>query len=170
MTGGNARTAALMLMGGAVASPAGAATYVYNILPTSENPVFITLDGAATEQFAYGVLSGGSNPYVFVGQNDNVVAKNLLPGPALPTAADFTDSGFATVIKTGNGPSYLGLRFTADGATRYGTASFGDDATLLSITTGAAVPEPAVWVELVTGFALAGAGLRAARRRRTVAA
>ncbi len=67
--------------------------------------------------------------------------------------------------------SYLRLRFVAEGETQLGYAAFNTAGTLTAISykAAAAVPEPAAWAMLVTGFGAAGAAMRRRRREERLA-
>ncbi|MGH6992778.1 MAG: hypothetical protein ACRED8_02515, partial [Caulobacteraceae bacterium] len=67
------------------------------------------------------------------------------------------------------GPSdaFYHLSFDIDGQPFVGTAEIvgGDELTTITYESAAAIPEPAVWAELILGFVGIGAGIRGARRR-----
>ncbi len=164
---------ALMLAAGMIAGPAQANNFYdfggYDAV--ASGALDVTLDGAIAPQYRLSSTTDGFKNFNQFSSLEpaNLITGSALPGPGLPQASDFASPITSVGLK--NAPEqYYGLKYDVAGTTRYGNVHFGPGGTLISITTGTAVPEPAVWAELVTGFALAGAGLRAARRRRTVAA
>jgi hypothetical protein len=86
-----------------------------------------------------------------------------------------TQTGTSGAIKLApaSGDQYVQLSFDLNGTETFGVADFASDLTLKSVSYDVAppssVPEPAVWMELIVGFGMAGSALRASRRQRQLA-
>jgi hypothetical protein len=164
---------------GAIAAPSAATTTTvnFNFANNGSGLHDITLGGNATRQFSY--LSGqfyfGVDPIAnkysatFGGYNGAVYGElSAVSGQvALPTPNTIFGIGgqFIGFSKSSNGDRYLPLQFDINGTTNVGNAFFNNASDLVKIDYAAVggVPEPAIWAELVAGFALAGAAMR--RRR-----
>lgn len=162
------------MVAGSMAVPAGAVTTVtLNLVNNSANSGPITIGGNGLAQYSYNTTSDGfKRSAQFFGSADgywgNLMSDTGAP-VALPSLGTATNNG---ALSIGNSKSpdvsrYLPLEFKINGATQVGNAFFDGNHGLSRIEYAAAVPEPAVWVELVAGFGLAGAAMR---RRRPQAA
>ena len=171
------RFAPLMaLAGGAFAAPASAAVMSKNFAPwptsggTTTTPIVIGA-GPAQYSFAYtpSFIDGNNIETTAVGTfssfGSNAKAGTLSSTYDFPGAGDVTLPKSATVYGDG-GTQYLQLQFDIGNQTNYGVATF-DGASLTTIAYEAAVPEPAVWAQMIAGLSLAGVALRTTRRRRS---
>ena len=165
---------------GAIAAPSTAATTVtvnFNIVNNGSGFYDITLGGNATPQYQYFTFfliknQAYFNPMGTSGTGSQALSYTSNPDfPALGVAL-FGPEFFVGNDEAQSGNRYLPLQFDINGTTTVGNAFFNNTNDLVKIDYAAVaggVPEPAIWAELVAGFALAGAAMRR-RRPQAVAA
>lgn len=161
-----------LLAAGAFAVPAGAATTVnidFDPFAGGDTTRNITIGGDIDPQFSYGQAYESSSAKLQT--LGNSALGNFVDPYRLPNSGDqYTET--KQQLPNDGGNMYLLLSFDVGGVRQAGTASFTN--TLLNSITydlaPSAVPEPAVWAQLIAGFGLAGAGLRVGRRRRRAVA
>jgi hypothetical protein len=164
----------------AIAAPSTAATTItvdFNLANNGSGFYDITLGGNATPQYQYLTLTMFKNEAYFTAMGTSGIGSQALSYTSNP---DFPALGVALFRPTVNlgtdedfpGNRYLPLQFDINGTTTVGNAFFNNTNDLVKIDYAAVaggVPEPAIWAELVAGFALAGAAMRR-RRPQAVAA
>lgn len=136
-----------------------------------QSPIFI--GGAINAQYGYGGAAF-KTASTFVPYGSSLTG-SLVTTPGIDANDIY---GFNSVeILSQSGATlatdvYLRLKFDVAGESQLGYASFNTAGTLTAISyqaAPAAVPEPAAWTMLVTGFGAAGAALRRRRREARLA-
>lgn len=159
----------MFLVSGFAATQADAATTIQTFNQPASFDADVFIGGSTTAQFNFSDFAGGT----FSTLGDSAIgAKN---SGEFPTS----DTGFVgdTSILVTDG-SDVQIRFTIDGVTNFGLATFGDlpgdpGLGLLTIEYGeldSPVPEPETWAMMAAGFGVIGAAARASRRRQLQAA
>jgi hypothetical protein len=142
-----------------------------NNAPTTLSQTFADVVGGlyTVSFYAYnGLYAGdpGSRPYNFltasVGDQSATLADNVRGGFISPACSDCWVQG--TFTFTGTGSDTLSIAAISD----FNYWHLDDVSVTLSSSTTGAVPEPATWAMMVSGFGLMGAAMR--RRRRDMAA
>ena len=152
------------------AAAANAATYVYvGSWAVDSGPNWTSFPDAYTGQEAAALLFGGSAAdYVIstlgsdVGSIDNLSWVSTWGGACAGQFPCGTKVGESFKVSTGGG--YLSAGDTSAYVTDWAVGSEYTNYAFKISDAGGAVPEPATWAMLITGFGLVGA---AARRRRT---
>lgn len=175
--------AMILAAAGSYASAAGATvmTQTFDLAYDPSNTQDITIGGALTPQYTLtsipeefennpdGSLKFDIPPSRGLNASPGSYTGNFVGSAIIPLNGDSV-TGSSAKVTAGSDDQYLQLAFEIDGQSAFGVADFGQDMTLKTISYEvrgpAAVPEPAVWMELILGFGLAGSAQRAARRRR----
>jgi hypothetical protein len=167
---------------GAIAAPSAATTVTVDLNLAnggSGDFNYITLGGNATPQYRYqSVVRLVKNTAYFYAEGTSGFGAQTLSYTSNP---DFPALGVATFqpefivgnSNAGTGNRYLPLQFDINGTTTVGNAFFNNTNGLVKIEyadVAGGVPEPAIWAELVAGFALAGAAMRRRRPQTALAA
>ncbi|WP_353200317.1 PEPxxWA-CTERM sorting domain-containing protein [Sandarakinorhabdus sp.] len=166
---------------GAIAAPSAATTTTVNFFFANNGSgrSDITLGGNTTPQYTYDtsvVFSGKNQAYFVPNSSSSYGVIGPVVGPvALPTPNTATQNlgGYIGYNNNSPGDRYLPLQFSINGTTTVGNAFFNNTNGLVKIEyadVAGGVPEPAIWAELVAGFALAGAAMRRRRPQAAVAA
>jgi hypothetical protein len=93
----------------------------------------------------------------------------LAPGDSYQSGAiSVADCNSSCILNNSANP-FLHLKFQSGAQNYFGVAAFNSAGTLSSISYAAAVPEPAAWALLVSGFGLAGVAMRRRRREASLA-
>jgi hypothetical protein len=166
---------------GVIAAPSAATTTTVNFNFANDGSAArdITLGGNATPQYryqtSYSSKFNSSISSIFNNDAGRFGSLKTVNGPvAFPALGTATESGGLLIRSSSNtnGDRYMPLQFTINGTTTVGNAFFSSDSSLQKIEYAAVggVPEPAIWAELVAGFALAGAAMRRRRPQTALAA
>lgn len=180
--------AMILAAAGSYASTADATvfTQTFNLAFDPTNTQYVTVGDASLAQFSLNSFVGGEVPdpandggvkviapgRIMGGNDGTSFTGNFVDPPVIPSNGNSTINNSAK-ISSSSADQYLELSFQLDGETVYGLADFTPDMTLKTISyevPSGAVPEPAVWMELILGLGLAGTAQRAARRRQPAAA
>lgn len=160
--------------GAALAADRAAAltTVTFNIA-AGEPVTPITIGGNLDPQYSYG---GAAFKTASVFQPlGTAQVGSLVSTPGIAAGDSYSANG-AVILPDSSATfqvdQYLRLKFDVAGESQLGYASFNTAGTLTAISyqaAPAAVPEPAAWTMLVTGFGAAGAALRRRRREARLA-
>ena len=180
------RFSASLALAGSLAAPAGAVTVtqVFNLANDGSGQTLITIGPNSFSQFSYNSdvvngktiasLNGNHDPPITENGGplttvskppDRFVKPVPLPDPATVTATGPVVIGSSD--KFVDDLRYVALKFPINGVKTVGNAFFDGQHKLLAVqyASTTSVPEPDTWVELMAGFALAGAAVRRRRQR-----
>lgn len=155
---------------GSVAAPASATVVVqmYNLAPNPGVKRSVTIGSHTLAQYNLTDFRADTPvPSALAAREFAPIGNSQLAfgTDAIPTSSAGLSSS-ALKITPSSTDQYVQLAFDIRGHSTVGVATFAPDTTLETIAFNSVVPEPAVWAELIVGFALAGAGLRVSRRQR----
>lgn len=160
-----------ILAAGSLAAPAGATTVItqtFNFANDASGVKPVTLGTNPDPQFRYSsTFDGTYNKAKFEVEPGSGLGglTNYSVEPGLPSPGDaFVNTSVDVNQKAGN--RYLPLKFQINGGQHVGNAFFSGGGNFEKISY-AAVPEPATWMELLAGFAMAGAAVRSRRKTAT---
>lgn len=177
-------TPAMILAAAGSYASAADATVVSQTFNLAFDPVTsqsITIGDSVTPQFTLQGSTGFTIPfdpptvipaYQKLSTVPGSYTGSVIASPTIPSSVDGVNGSSTKVFSGASTDQYLQLSFQLDGHTVYGVADFDPNLTLKTISyddRSGAVPEPAVWMELILGLGLAGTAQRVSRRRRQLA-